>query len=77
MWSRRPIRMMVIAGSSWLAAGSAMAHPGHGAATGSTSLAHYLSEPVHVAPLLLAIAAAFALARWRTRRAVHAREVRK
>jgi hydrogenase/urease accessory protein HupE len=44
-----------IAASCLLLASAAAAHPGHGLGGGSQSWLHYLSEPLHVAPLALAM----------------------
>ena len=51
---------------------AAAAHPGHGIGGGSEAWLHYLSEPLHVAPLALA-ALALALVRVHRRRAARAR----
>jgi len=51
-------------------ASAAAAHPGHGLAGGSESWLHYATDPLHVAPFVLA---ALALASWRRARA-HARK---
>jgi hydrogenase/urease accessory protein HupE len=55
-----------------LAAMPAFAHPGHGKDGGSNSLAHYATEPVHVAPVVFAVLAGIATAGviiWLRRRA--------
>jgi hypothetical protein len=49
--------------TAWLAA-TAAAHPGHGV-TESTSVAHYVVEPLHAAPWLAALAALFGCLAWR------------
>lgn len=46
--------------------GSLGAHPGHGV-TDPSSVAHYVLEPLHVAPVLI-VAAAAALVLWLRRR---------
>jgi hypothetical protein len=54
-----------------LAAAQAAAHPGHGARGGDFSLAHYLTEPLHVVTTvlcILAVAGALAWARRASRR---------
>jgi hypothetical protein len=52
-----------------LLARAAGAHPGHGLGGGSFDALHYLSEPLHVAPVaLLALAAALAWRRLRRAR---------
>lgn len=43
-------------------AAPALAHPGHGKDGGSHEMTHYLTEPVHVAPLGLAALAGIAAA---------------
>ena len=43
-------------------AAPAFAHPGHGADGGSHELTHYVTEPVHLAPLGLAALAGIAAA---------------
>jgi hypothetical protein len=53
-------------------AAPALAHPGHGKDGGSHELVHYLSEPVHLAPVGLAALAGIAAAGlvvWYRRRA--------
>lgn len=58
------------ASAALLVAGAAGAHPGHGLGGGSFGALHYLSEPLHVAPLaLLALAVALAWRRLRRARA--------
>jgi hypothetical protein len=51
---------------------AASAHPGHGHGEDPSGLLHYLGEPIHALPLLVAglvIASAFAFARSRRARA--------
>jgi hypothetical protein len=51
-------------------ASAASAHPGHGLDGGSESWLHYLSDPLHVAPLALAaVTLVLAARRWREARA--------
>jgi len=45
-----------------LAVAPVFAHPGHGADGGSHELTHYVTEPVHLAPLGLAALAGIAAA---------------
>ena len=47
-----------------LAAAPAFAHPGHGRDGGSHELAHYATEPDHLAPLALGALAAAAVGGW-------------
>lgn len=64
----RVIALLVVA----LATLPAFAHPGHGRDGGSNSLTHYATEPVHVAPMILAVLAGVATAGliiWLRRRA--------
>jgi hypothetical protein len=60
------------AGAALAFAQAAAAHPGHGLAGGSSHALHYLSDPLHVAPLALA-GLALAVGWRRRRRAVRAR----
>jgi hydrogenase/urease accessory protein HupE len=46
----------------------AAAHPGHGIAGGSSSLLHYLAEPMHGIGAVLGIGAVSLLAAWATSR---------
>jgi hypothetical protein len=52
-------------------AGAAAAHPGHGLDGGSFHWLHFVSDPLHVAPL--AAGAAAGVLAWRARRRVRAR----
>jgi len=54
----RVLALLVVA----LATIPAIAHPGHGKDGGSNSLTHYATEPVHVAPVVLALVAGVAVA---------------
>ncbi len=65
-------RPVLLSAAAFFVASSAAAHPGHGLGGGSAHWLHYLSEPLHVAPLAVAaLALVFGLA-WR-RRSVRAR----
>lgn len=56
---------IVIAITTLVLSHAAVAHPGHGTGEG-TDAAHFLTEPVHLAPLVLV--AAVGLLGWRLRR---------
>jgi len=59
-----------VACTALLVASAAGAHPGHGLDGGSTHWLHYLSDPLHLAPLaLVAFTLALAWRRWRGSRA--------
>jgi len=61
-------RIVSIVVSSTCLAGAAFAHPGHGRPGEGFGLAHHLSEPLHVAGIVLAVAAALVAARLLRRR---------
>ncbi len=62
--------MIGIAGAAFGIAGAAAAHPGHGLDGGSEHWLHYVSDPLHVAPLALcALTLVLAARRWRQARA--------
>jgi hypothetical protein len=71
------MRLFALCAVLLLPCAPAVAHPGHGA-TDSTTVAHYLLEPVHAAPVVVA-AVIFAGARWLMRRhhRLHRAAVRK
>jgi hydrogenase/urease accessory protein HupE len=60
-------RALALAAAALSIASTAAAHPGHGLDGGSSHWLHYLSDPLHVAPLA-AVGLALALA-WRRRSA--------
>ena len=62
--------MLGVACAALLVASAAGAHPGHGLDGGSTHWLHYLSDPLHIAPVAL-VALSLALA-WRRRRGLRA-----
>lgn len=53
-----------------MAASAAAAHPGHGLGGDASGWLHYLTEPLHVAPLALAAVAGVLV--WRRRRSARA-----
>ena len=59
--------MQEFAGGEVGFAGTALAHPGHGA-TDPQTVTHYTTEPVHTAPLLIIITAAAGLSLLAARR---------
>jgi hypothetical protein len=64
------MRALVVAGAAASIASTALAHPGHGLDAGSAHWLHYLSEPLHVAPVVLvAFTLALGWRRWRGSRA--------
>ena len=48
------LRQIALTSAACLLASPALAHPGHGADGGSHEMTHYLTEPVHIAPLVVA-----------------------
>jgi hypothetical protein len=73
---RRIASTAAVSGLCFLIQGtSAWAHPGHGQ-TEPTSPAHYLVEPLHVAPVLLILLGAGATLVWMFRSSVQAQERR-
>ena len=48
------VRRTAITGAACLLTSPLLAHPGHGTDGGSHEMTHYLTEPVHVAPLVVA-----------------------
>jgi len=65
-------RMLVIFASVLALASQAAAHPGHGLGGGSAHALHYLTDPMHVAPIAAGVLA-LALA-VRARRSAGARK---
>ncbi len=62
---RKPLLLTLLAGLS----GQALAHPGHGHhGHDGFSLIHYLTEPAHVAGIVLVVAIIGSLAGWLWRR---------
>jgi hypothetical protein len=61
------LRVMVVLPSL---AATALAHPGHGT-TDPHTVSHYIAEPLHVAPLLVFVAAAVGLSLLAARRRSH------
>lgn len=57
---------MTVSSLALVLASPALAHPGHGQGGGSNLGLHYLTDPLHVAPVV-AVAAALAFALWRRR----------
>jgi len=64
MWTHTAKRALALAAAALSLASAAAAHPGHGLDGGSSHWLHYLSDPLHVAPLA-AVVIAGALARQR------------
>lgn len=52
------------------ATSAAFAHPGHGS-TGGYTITHYITEPVHALPLLMAIVLGIVLIRKERRNAIN------
>jgi hypothetical protein len=67
MPNQRTLSVLSTAALVMSLAGAAAAHPGHGLAGGSQSALHYLGEPLHVAPFVLAALALGLAARRRSR----------
>ena len=64
------LRVIGIASAALGVASAAAAHPGHGLDGGSEHWLHYVSDPLHVAPLaLVALTLVLAWRRWRESRA--------
>jgi hypothetical protein len=64
----RRLTLAAAAAAASFVAGAAAAHPGHGLGGGSDALLHYMTDPLHVAPLAL-VAWTLVLARKRLRAA--------